>query len=165
MFTHPGHFTLHPGVITGGSRGAFAISDESRIEYAIWHTPQDSLEQVKKEVEKKITIFAQTDPWLRENPPKVEWVLWWPPYDVPIEATICKSVAMAYEAAMEEPVKYYGLAFVDDATFLNQAGIPAISIGPGNFLVTHAANEHVEISELVDAAKIYALSVVEWCGV
>jgi acetylornithine deacetylase/succinyl-diaminopimelate desuccinylase-like protein len=31
--------------------------------------------------------------------------------------------------------------------------------------VAHAVNESVEISELLDAAKIYALAIVEWCGV
>ncbi len=165
MFTRPGHFTLHPGVITGGPSGPFVISDESRIEYAIWHSPYDSEEQVKREVEEQIDLFAQTDPWLRENPPKVEWLLWWPPYDVPFDAPICKAVAASYEAAMGEPVKYHGFAAVDDAAFLNRAGIPAITIGPGDVSVAHAVNEYVEISELVAAAKIYALAIVEWCGV
>jgi len=66
---------------------------------------------------------------------------------------------------MGEPVKYYGFAAVDDAVFLNRAGIPAITIGPGDLRVAHAANEYVEIAEVVDAAKIYALSIAEWCGV
>lgn len=165
MFTRPGHFTLHPGVITGGPNGAFVVSEESRIEYAIWHAPQDSEAQVKKEVEDQIARFAQTDPWLREHPPKVEWPLWWPPFDLPKDAPICKTVAAAYETAIGEPVKYYGFAAVDDAAFLNRAGIPAVTIGPGDLRVAHAANEYVEIAELVDAAKIYALSIVEWCGV
>jgi len=165
MFTRPGHFTLHPGVITGGPSGAFVISDESRIEYAIWHSPYDSEEEVKKEVEEQINLFAQTDPWLRENPPKVEWLLWWPPFDVPADAPICKAVSKAYEAAIGEPVKYYGFAAVDDAAFLNRAGIPAITIGPGSLCVAHAPNEYVEIGELMDAVKIYALSITEWCGV
>jgi len=165
MFTRPGHFTLHPGVITGGPSGAFVVSDKSRIEYAIWHAPQDSPEQVKQEVEEQIALFAQTDPWLREHPPKVEWLLWWPPYDVPADAPICNSVAAAYEAVIGEPVKYYGFAAVDDAAFLNRAGIPAINIGPGDVRLAHAPDEHVEIAELIDAAKIYALSIVEWCGV
>ena len=165
MFTRPGHFTLHPGVITGGPSGPFVISDESKIEYAIWHSPYDTLEQVKEEVEKQISRFAQTDPWLRENPPKVEWLLWWPPYDLPPDAPICKAVATAYQSVMAKPVSYYGFAAVDDAAFLNRAGIPAVTIGPGDLRVAHAPNEYVDIEELIDATKIYALSIVEWCGV
>jgi acetylornithine deacetylase len=165
MYTRPGHFTLHPGVITGGPSGAFVISDESRIEYAIWHAPQETEEEVKKEVEAQIHRFAQTDPWLRKNPPKVDWLLWWPPFDVPADAPICKTVAAAYETTLNKPAKYYGFAAVDDAAFLNRAGIPAVSIGPGSLTVAHAPNEYVDIAELMDATKIYALAIVDWCGV
>ncbi len=165
LFTRPGHFTIHPGVITGGPRGAFVISDESRIEYSIWHAPQDSEGQVKKEVEEQIQRFAQTDSWLRENPPKVEWLLWWPPFDVPLDAPICKTVSTAYEVVLNEPIKTYGFCAVNDSSFLNRAGIPCVTIGPGSILVAHAPNEYVAIDELVDAAKIYALSIVDWCGI
>lgn len=165
VFTRPGHFVIHPGVITGGPQGPYVISSESKIEYAIFYPPHDSDEQVKREIQEQVTRFAQTDPWLRQHPPKVEWLLWWPPYDVPIDAPIFKAVATAYELAMGEPVKYYGFAGCNDGAFLNRAGIPTVVIGPGDIGVAHAANEHVEIADLVDAAKIYALSIAEWCGV
>ena len=151
-------------MITGGPAGAFVVSEESVIEYAIWHAPQETEEEVKREVEEQIRRYAETDPWLRENPPKVEWLLWWPPYDVPADAPICQAVDKAYVGAMAKKPEYYGFAAVDDAAFLNRAGIPAISIGPGSIRVAHADNEYVDIHELVNAAKIYALSILEWCG-
>jgi len=165
MYPRPGHFTIHPGVITGGPMGPFVISHESTIEYCVWHPPQETDEPVKKEVEDHIHRWAQTDPWLREHPPKVEWILWWPPFDVPADAPICQCVATAYQATRNEPARFHGFVAVDDAAFLNRAGIPAVTIGPGSITVAHAPNEHVEIPELVDSAKIYALSIVEWCGV
>ncbi|MBW2617371.1 MAG: ArgE/DapE family deacylase [Deltaproteobacteria bacterium] len=165
LYTRPGHFTIHPGMITGGPSGPFVVSDESTIHYAIWCAPQEKEEDIKAEVEEQIRRFAQTDPWLRENPPKVEWPLYWPPYDVPVDAPICQAVHTAYQAALDEEPKYYGFAAVDDAAFLNLAGIPAITIGPGSITVAHAPNEHVEIEELMDACRIYALAIVEWCGV
>jgi acetylornithine deacetylase len=167
MFDHPIQFTLHPGAITGGPSGPFVVSDLSTIEYAIWHDPRDSEEKVKNEVEDQIHRFAKTDPWLKENPPKLEWVLWWPPYDLPADAPICKAVHAAYETLMNEPPKYSGFFAVDDASFLNLAGIPAITIGPGsgNIHGIHGADEFILISQLVDAAKIYALSIAEWCGI
>lgn len=165
VFTRPGHFTLCPATFKGGASLAF-IPEECSIEYVIWHAPQDSPEEVKSEVEAQITHFAQTDPWLREHPPKVEWWdFWWPPYDIPVDAPICQAAATAYQAVLDEPAKFYGLAAVDDATFLNQAGIPTITLGPGSIEVAHAANEYVEIEDLVDVAKIYALTIVEWCGI
>lgn len=164
-FTRPGHFTICPVTFRGGGSISF-IPDECVIECVVWHPPQDSPDQVKQEVEQHIARFAATDSWLRDNPPDVEWWdFWWPPYDVPLDAPICQAVAAAYEAALGEPAKFYGFAAVDDAAFLNRAGIPTITIGPGDLKVAHGANEYVEIGELVDAAKIYALSIVAWCGV
>jgi formylaminopyrimidine deformylase len=165
LFTRPGHFTLHPGVITGGPSGAFVISNESKIAYAIWHAPQDLPEDVKQEVEEQIARFSNTDAWLRENPPKVEWLLWWPPFDLPVDAPICRAVDSAYRQVLGEEPKYYGFAAVDDAAFLNRGGVPAVTFGPGSLVVAHAPNEYVEIDELLDAARIYAVAIAEWCGV
>jgi acetylornithine deacetylase/succinyl-diaminopimelate desuccinylase-like protein len=130
------------------------------MEYYILYAPQDPEEQVKREVEEQIHRFAQTDPWLRDHVPEVEWLKYLPPYDVPADAPICKAIASAYEVALDKAPRFYGFADVDDATWLNLAGIPAVTVGPGNLFVAHAPNEYVEIAELVDAAKLYALSVV-----
>ncbi|MHA1334003.1 MAG: ArgE/DapE family deacylase [Candidatus Odinarchaeia archaeon] len=164
LYTRPGHFTIHPGVITGGPNGAFIISDKSTIEYAIWSHPKDSYEDVKKEVEDCIKKWAATDPWLAKNPPEVEWLLFWPPFDVPKDAPISQLCGRAYEAVMGEPAKYYGFAAVDDAAFLNKAGIPTVTLGPGDLRVAHAPNEYVKIQEVIDAAKIYAYAALDWCG-
>ena len=81
------------------------------------------------------------------------------------DAPICRTVVAAYENAMNEPARFYGFAVMGDATFLNQAGVPTITIGPGHIGNAHAVNEYVEIEESIGASKVYALSIVEWCGV
>lgn len=164
-FPRPGHFTLCPRVFASGI-GGVSIPQDCLIEYLIWHAPQETAEQVKSEVEEHVSRVAQTDAWLRRNPPEIDWRgFWWPPYDVPTDAPICRAVAAAYEAALGEPARFCGFAAANDATFLNRAGIPTVAIGPGHLRVAHAPNEYVEIDELIDAAKIYALAIVEWCGV
>jgi len=166
-FTRPGHFTLCPATFAGGLDGIAFIPEKCTITYVIWHSPQETKEQVIKEIETHVHNLAETDSWLRENPPAMDWSggWWWPPYDVPKDEPICRAAAVACEAVLNEPAKYYGFTAVDDATFLNQAGIPTITLGPGSIEVAHTANEYVEIKDLLDAAKIYALTIVEWCGV
>jgi acetylornithine deacetylase/succinyl-diaminopimelate desuccinylase family protein len=165
-FARPGHFTLCPTTFKGGLEGIAYIPKDCSIEYVIWHAPQDTPEAVKAEVEAQIARYAQTDPWLREHPPKAEWWdWWWPPYDVPADAPICNAVATAWESALGEPAKFYGFAAVDDAAFLNQAGIPTLSMGPGDIKLAHAPNEYIDIADVIDAAKVYALTIVEWCGI
>ena len=63
------------------------------------------------------------------------------------------------------PVDIAGFAAVDDATYFQQAGIPAVSYGPGSILTCHCFDESVPIEQVVDAAKVYATAAIDWCGV
>ena len=68
----PGHFTLHPGVVTGGPYGVlvpFVISEFMTIEYCVWYHPEEDPEDVKREIETHIERAASMDVWLREHPP------------------------------------------------------------------------------------------------
>ncbi len=166
-FTRPGHFTLCPTTFAGGMGGIAFIPSDCKMSYVIWHAPQETQEQVKAEVETQIKRVINTDPWLRENPPELDWSgdYWWPPYDVPLDSPICKSAARAFEIVRKEPAKYYGFTAVNDATFLNQAGIQTITMGPGSIEDAHTANEHISIGDLLDAVKIYAHIIIDWCGI
>jgi acetylornithine deacetylase/succinyl-diaminopimelate desuccinylase family protein len=163
-FTRPGHFSLCPTTLVSGLNGISYIPEDCYMDYAIWHAPNDPVESVKVEIREQINRFAQTDPWLRKNLPEVEFTQWWPPYEVPADAQICQAVDKAITAAMGEPAKKYGFAAVDDAAFLNKEGIPTITLGPGDLANAHAYNEYVDIEEIIDAAKIYACTIAEWCG-
>jgi len=53
--------------------------------------------------------------------------------------------------------KVGGLSATTDARFLiNQAGIPTIILGPGSLSQAHRANEHVSLTEVHQAANIFA---------
>jgi len=160
----PGHFTIHPGTISGGKKGPFVISEESIIQYAVFYAPQDNKKEVIKEIEKHIYHASQNDPWLKNNPPNISWPIWWPPFDVEPESDICKSISYAYQMIADHPIPVSGFPGNNDAAFLNLAGIPTVTIGPGSLDVAHTANEHILISELMEAVKIYAFSILDWCG-
>lgn len=164
LYTRRGHFTIHPGVITGGPAGAFSISAQSRLEYSIWAPPQETEESVKEEIETCIMRTCALDPWLRKHPPTVQWPAFWPSYDLPAHAPICRAAAEGFRTALAKEPRYYGFVGSNDASFLSRAGIPTITLGPGNLKAAHAPNEYVEIDDLVDAAKIYAMTIVTWCG-
>ncbi len=48
--------------------------------------------------------------------------------------------------------------------FTNHAHIPAVLFGPGDLHLAHAANEYVEIDEVLKTIKIIANMIVDWCG-
>jgi succinyl-diaminopimelate desuccinylase len=51
-----------------------------------------------------------------------------------------------------------------NATFMSEAGIPSIGIGPGNEDFAHTAEEHVPVDDLIGAAKIYGNLIERVCG-
>ena len=168
-----GHFTIHPGVVTGGPKGVmvpFIVSEFMTIEYCAWYHPDESAEAVRAEIEEHIHRAAQLDPWLREHPPVLEWKLNWPSFSVDPQHPICLAIGDAHERAsvgtrFAGRPAVTGFAAVEDCTFLNLGGVPTVSYGPGDIRVAHAYDEHVYIDELVAATKTFALLAMDWCGV
>ncbi|MFT4009041.1 MAG: ArgE/DapE family deacylase [Nocardioidaceae bacterium] len=170
----PGHFTIHPGVVEGGPFGVlvpFILAEYMTIEYCVWYPPQDDPETVKAEIEAQIQAIAQTDGWLREHPPAVEWKLNWPANDPGVAAEdITAAVVAAHEQVAgstpyQGPPQVAGFCAVEDCSFLTAAGIPAISYGPGDLRVAHADDEYCLVDEVQVAARTYATLALDWCGV
>ncbi len=163
VFSRPGHFTLNPGSFYAGPT-PFAITEEACLTYTAWYAPQENAEDIKGELVNFVTKWCATDTWLKDNPPEFKWLICWPSYDLPPDSPICNVLASAYWQALGRPVPVYGFAAVSDASFLNAAGIPTVIMGPGNLMLAHGPDEYVEIQELQEAAKVYALTMAAWCG-
>jgi succinyl-diaminopimelate desuccinylase len=59
--------------------------------------------------------------------------------------------------------RFGGVPGSTDGTILRTTlGIPIVTCGPGNRLIPHQVDEYVEIAELVDAAKIYVASALNF---
>jgi acetylornithine deacetylase/succinyl-diaminopimelate desuccinylase-like protein len=178
-YTHPlfksGHFSLHPGVIEGGPHGAgvpFFISEYCRIEYSILYPPDVPSDRIRAEIEEYVRRACALDPWLVENPPELEWRFDWPPYSLAADHPLTSTVIRARRDVLGEPAhsgpdpdpRIRAFDAVDDAMLFDQAGIPALSCGPGSIQFAHALDESVAVVELIAAAKLYALTAIDWCG-
>lgn len=163
----PGHFVIHPGIMKAGPTGVlvpFIISDYCEIDYCIFYHPRQSYESVKREIQAYLRSVCSRDTWMRLHPPKLEWILNWPSAEIPTNHPIVRTLSAAHREATGRRPTIKGFAAVCDAAFLDAKGIPSVIYGPGDLLVAHAFNEYVETSELVDAARSIALSVLDWCG-
>jgi acetylornithine deacetylase len=164
----PGHFTIGPNVMLGLPPGPvvpFIVPHRCILDYIIVYHPEETATDVRAEVEAFLQGVFDQDPWLRVHRPTLEWLHDWPPYNTSVDHPICQTLAAAHARALDEPVAFHGFAAVDDATYLERGGIPAITFGPGNLLVCHAPNEYVEVAEVIRATKVYAATALAWCGV
>jgi len=59
-----------------------------------------------------------------------------------------------------------GFVAVADIAWLAEAGgTPCVLFGPAGGDGSHGANEHIEISELIEGTKMLAIAIASWSGV
>ena len=76
---------------------------------------------------------------------------------------LVRAMVAAVRQATGKPARFGGVPGSTDGTILRQTlGIPIVTCGPGNRLIPHQVDECVEVTELVDAAKIYVASALNF---
>ena len=74
---------------------------------------------------------------------------------------LVRAMVRGVRQATGRPPRFGGVPGSTDGTILRMTlGIPIVTCGPGNRLIPHQVDEYVEVSELVDAAKIYVASAL-----
>ncbi|MFB7475157.1 M20 family metallopeptidase [Kitasatospora sp. NPDC056184] len=168
-----GQFTIGLNVVDGaahGSRSVAFIPDRTTLEYAVFYPPATGVSEIRSEIARTVREIVRQDPWLRANPPRIDWPMHYPGGRTDRDHPLCRTVRAARErAALGTPFAGPGdvLPFpsATDLTWFTAAGIPAVGLGPGAQAMAHAVDERCAIDELVGAAKAYALAAVAWCGV
>jgi succinyl-diaminopimelate desuccinylase len=81
--------------------------------------------------------------------------------DEPLVQAMVKGV---HDATGRAP-RFGGVPGSTDGTILRMTrGIPIVTCGPGNRLIPHQVDEYVAVDELVDAARIYVASALNYLG-
>ncbi len=158
--------TINPGMISGGSPALSTMADSCVIGLSLKYLPDESAEDVKREFEEYIEAVAAADPWLRENPPKIEWGyagVSFPPSEIALDHPFAQAVGKAFQTVLGEP-QWQGFVAVSDLAWIAEAGIPGLLFGPGDPIHAHTSSERLEIADLTAATKIVALALCEWCG-
>jgi acetylornithine deacetylase len=156
--------TINIGVIRAGDWPS-TVPGSCLIECRIGWPPGESREDIVKQVENAIKTAAQSDEWLRDNPPVVEWFGWrarpheLSPNDEFIQ-TIRKEVITV---SGRVPTFTGGSAGLDTRHFVHH-GIPAATFGPKAERI-HSFDEVVHIDSIVQVAQVIASTMVDWCCV
>lgn len=163
----PGGMNLSPVSIQGGSYRA-EMPPSCEAVFAVVVRPGDSCRSVLDEIEAAIAGVAVRDSWLRAHPPKIEYPVIhaaMEPLDTPIDHPGVVALAGAFRTALGcEPV-YGSLPGPCDANFMAAERETVIICGPGNLAFgAHGTNEYVPVREVVDACKVYAALIIDWCG-
>lgn len=160
-----GAFNINPSLVSAGSYIA-CVPGNIKITYAVWHPPEIPAEEIMAEIREGVHCIAMTDDFLKENPPIVNGPIpqLWPGFVTPEDHPGVEVLkGSMYELWGNEPI-VTAFKAVCDGTFLTEFGIPSVVLGPGGFSYgVHGDNEFVPVKELIDATKIYAQFIMNWC--
>ncbi len=142
---HPliGRGAVTPLFIRGGER-ALVIPDRCELHLDLRWLPGISQEVLVSEIEAALARHEAT--W--------QVVDLSAPFETPAEAPVVQALA----AALEEvglPVRLSGMPSWTDAEPFARYGAQAVVFGPGTLALAHTPEEHVSLSELLQAAQVF----------
>jgi acetylornithine deacetylase len=128
--------------------------------------PYEDPVQVKQQLIAQIEKVCLADPWLRDHMPYVttEGGYVAAGAEIPIDHPIMQTMQKAYRTALNQAPEIGGRMGAADTRFLIRSGhTPTVIFGPGVTAQMHAMNENVPVENLINATKVIALTILEWC--
>lgn len=165
--TPEGYSSIITAWVHGHPKGIevpFFVADHCELGAAVWRHPGDDYESVKGEVEERIQSICRQDSWLQQHPPEVEWRLDWAPFQIALDHPLVETASRAYEAVLQRPAPLMTWQPVSDGRFYQECGVPSLLMGPGDYRRAHCYDEFLELDQIEDALRIYALTAMGWCG-
>ena len=144
-----------------------AVPDFAELRGSLGLLPHELVEDVKLSVRRQIAHVAEADPWLRQNPPDLEFKdVGADGAEIPVDHPIVQAVVASYRDTVGAEPEISGRVGGADTRYLIKYGeTPTVIFGPGLGTEMHSVNESVPIDYLVTATKVVARSIVAWCGV
>lgn len=118
---------------------------------------------VQKEVEDYIRKVSETDSWLREHPPIVEWMVNADCAETDSRDPFVQTCMESLEEIGRKPLME-GCYFHTDMGWPHRVGIPIINFGAGDPAVAHQDNEFIPVNDYIESIKMMAMAIMKWCG-
>ena len=128
--------------------------------------PGESNAAARTVLEGAVRAAAEADPWLCENPPRVEWFEGqFEAGETPADHPLLQTLAEAHAAIVGAKPDIQGVPYGSDLRlFTNHARLPAVLYGPGDVSLAHKADEWIDLAEIITATKIVAEFITRWVG-
>jgi acetylornithine deacetylase len=110
-----------------------------------------------------VKAVAETESWLRENPPKIEWLIDADCGETPADDPFVELMAVSTQTVKDD-VEIEGISFHTDMGWFTNYDIPTVNFGPGLPRGAHQNNESVSEDDLIDTTKGIALTILNWCN-
>lgn len=159
--THP-HLpppTLNVGRIDGGRRWN-VVPERCEVKMDRRLIPGETRGEALAEIEELLERYdREVEPLAFELHSEGEVA---PNVNTPVDSPFVEVAqrCLASVAGEERPIS--GYALTSDGRWFARGAIPIIHFGPGDPALAHASDEYVEVDEVVEAVRFYALFALRW---
>jgi len=123
--------------------------------------PEETEDEILEGFRRLFQSIRETDPGFKAE---VESRKWFPAMFTDPDEPVVRAMLRAREAVLGSTGKVGAWYFGVDGTFINEAGIPCVGLGPGNEYLAHTPKDVVPVKHLADAAAIYTELILDMCG-
>ncbi len=129
--------------------------------------PPETLDTVRAQIEAAVRRAAEQDPWLRDHPPRIEFLAGVTGAETPVQHPLYQVTSAAIIAATGQPPYVNAMHTSSDIRVpMVQKGIPTVGLGPlgGDLSQNGSHDEWVDVEDYLRAVKVAASIIVGWCG-
>lgn len=162
---HPilGPSTCNVGLIEGGQQ-LNVLPESCRFTVDIRWGPPLTSRDIRQRVEAAIEKVRRADPEVRV----AEWQVTEErdPLVFPEDSALISAIRDAGQRVFERPLPSAGWYSSGEVFHINRLGglAAGVLLGPGVGWAAHAPNESLDVADLVDGARLYALTALGVCG-
>jgi acetylornithine deacetylase len=153
------------GTVRGGEWHS-TVPNEVIVEGRYGVLPGESPETAREIFAQTIQRVAANDPWLRDNPPVLEWFEGqFESGETDVRDPIVELLSGSHRDIVGKEPQLQGVPYGSDLRlFTNHGKMPAILYGPGDVGHAHTVNEFVPLEEVIACTKVLALTIYRTCG-
>lgn len=155
---------INVGVVRSGAWPS-SVPDWLIAEGRAGLVPGETLADFQAEFVAAVMKAAETDPWLAEHPPRVEWFSGqFAPAEIEPDHPLVQTVGDAHRAVTGHPTHIEAVTYGADMRHFVAAGIPCLMYGADRVEGAHAPNESVAIDDMLTCARTVAVAAARWCS-
>ena len=158
--------TLNVGVMISGGTYFGVVPGHAEFACDVRTVPGMSQQSVAADLDAWLAAERAADPDLQVRFEFDETLAWIPYSEMEPDHPLAAATARAAADVLGEAPEFGVFPGGTDAPWYSQAGIPALpSFGPGMLTSAHGPNEFVSVRSVLEAARIYARIIVDFCGI
>lgn len=149
------------GMIKGANGARSSVPDKCTFSFDRRLIPEETVAEAEQELRNFLLAEQESDPELKVE---IQVTFRASPMAVPTDNPLCKIIGEAISRVSRVQPSFTVCTGGFETSYFVDAGVEAITFGPGVEGCAHTADEHTTVKSLVTAAQVYALTAARLLG-